>query len=111
MESERSILVGGITRRTALKLLASGTTMALLAACGSAATPASSTPPSSGAASSAPTSSVAPTSSAASSAPATSAPASSTATGGAANSGGTLRVAVQDIGTENMDVILSAPNY
>src|SRR5579859_4691168 len=106
MERGRSSVSGGITRRTALKLLASGSVLALLGACQSAGAPASSTPPSSGAASTA-----APASSAATSAPASTAPASSTAAGGAAQTGSTLRVAVQDISTENMDVILAAPNY
>src|SRR5579871_916645 len=105
MEREQSILRGGITRRTALGLLASGSTAAFLAACASVATPASSAPTSSAQATSA-----APASSAASSATVSSAPASSTLASSASNTGGTLRVAVGDVGTENMDVILAAPN-
>ncbi len=80
---------GGVNRRMALRLLASGGAMALLAACGPVAPPASSAPPST----------VQPSTAG------TPAPAS-----GGPKTGGTLNFTLADLGTENNDVILAATN-
>jgi len=86
----------GISRRTALRLLALGGATALMAACGPAGQPGQT-----------PAGANAPTGTAAAGAPAaTAAPASGVST----TSGGTLNVAIADLGTENNDVILAQPN-
>jgi peptide/nickel transport system substrate-binding protein len=78
-----------LSRRTALRLLAAGGAAALLSACGGAGTPPASTAatnPTQGASQAA-------------------APAST-----AAKTGGTLNVALSDLGNENLDVILASTN-
>jgi peptide/nickel transport system substrate-binding protein len=95
MEREQQIYSRGLNRRAVVRLLAFGSATALLAACGPAVQP-ESTPVS------APANAAVPTASG----PApTRAPAA-----GAPTSGGTLNVAIADLGTENNDVILAQPN-
>ena len=92
MERDESSLSGGISRRRALRLMAAGGATALVVACGPAAAPPSTAPAN-------PTVGTAPAS----------APASTPASA-AAKTGGTLTVALSDLATENMDVILAATN-
>ncbi len=116
VQHKQPILDTGITRRGALRLIVSGGAMAVLAACSASTT----APAAGGAATSAPAATTAPASAAApTSAPAaTTAPASGAAPAAttapaqasASTSGGTLNVALADLGTENMDTILAAPN-
>src|SRR5215831_18585650 len=97
MERDQFQPRGAITRRTAFRLLAASSAVALLAACrGSSAVPASTSvaSPTQGASQAA-----APASGA------TTAPAST-----AARTGGTLNVALSDLGNENLDVILASTN-
>jgi peptide/nickel transport system substrate-binding protein len=92
MERDESSPSAGISRRRALRLMASGGAMAMVVACGPAVAPPST----------APASPTLGTSTA-------SAPASTPASA-AAKTGGTLAVAVSDLGTENLDVILASTN-
>src|SRR5262249_6074385 len=89
MEHDQFLLGMHLSRRTALRLLAAGGAGALLAACGGPGPPPAST---------AVSSSTRETSQ-------TSAPASA-----AARTGGTLNVALSDLGNENLDVILASTN-
>src|SRR5262245_31946462 len=85
MERDEFLRSGTISRRSALRLLAASGAVALLAACRGAGP--------------------APAATAATSATQASAPASS-----AAKTGGTLNVALSDLGNENLDVILASTN-
>jgi peptide/nickel transport system substrate-binding protein len=90
MERDQFLPSGGFSRRTALRLLAAGGATAVVAACGrSTEVPAATRPDTS------------PTQ------PASQAKAPA---GTAAKTGGTLNVALSDLGNENLDVILAAPN-
>jgi peptide/nickel transport system substrate-binding protein len=116
---EQSLLNRGISRRTAMRLIVSGGSMAILAACsGSTPPPSTSAPPTSlaPAATTAPAT-VAPTSAPAAvakpaAAAATSAPAAVAAPAQPASgaTSGTLNVALADLETENLDTILAQPN-
>lgn len=118
-EREHPPLNGGISRRTALRLMAFGGSVAILAACGPSSAPVA--PPTSAPAAApttAPAAAPKPTSAsaAATTAPAaagqpTTAPAATAAAQPAASTGtGTLNVAIADIETENLDTILAQPN-
>jgi peptide/nickel transport system substrate-binding protein len=88
MERDESSLSGGISRRSALRLMAAGGATALLFACGPAGAPPSTAPTS----------------------PIVGASQASTPATAAAKTGGTLTVALSDLGNENLDVILAATN-
>src|SRR5207248_11118984 len=91
----------GIGRRTAFRLMATGGAVARLAACGgSTAAPASSVPASSPQAGASP----------ASPKPSAAAAPASGAAGTSAKTGGTLNVALPDLGSENLDIILASTN-
>ncbi len=116
--AEQSLLNLGMSRRTALRLLVSGGSMAILAAC-SASTTAPAAPTSAAAAAptaapkptSAPVATTAPTAAPVAAAKPTLAPAPTTAPAQAsAGAAGTLNVALSDLATENLDTILAAPN-
>ncbi|MBV9894913.1 MAG: ABC transporter substrate-binding protein [Chloroflexi bacterium] len=121
MDRAHSLLNAGISRRTALRLMASGGSMAILAAC-SAPAPAPAPPPTAPAATSAPAAAPAakPTTAAAATTAPAAAPAAQPTTAAAATTapaaasgaktGGTLNVALADLATENLDTILAAPN-
>ncbi len=99
MEHDQLPPSGGISRRTTLQLLVAGSAMALLAACRGAATaPPSSTPAS--------------LTQGTSQAGAPAGTPASVAAGAPASSpnGGTLTVALSDLGNENLDVILASTN-
>src|SRR5690349_21666040 len=121
VERERSVLNSGINRRSALRLIVSGGTLAVLAACsGSPSAPPTSAPatsapaattapaaaPPTGAPQAAPTTATAPASNAAPAAATTPPAQAAASTAG----GGTLNVPLADLGTENLDTILAAPN-
>src|SRR5262245_55749605 len=90
MERDPFLPSGDISRRTALRLLAASGVVALLAACrGAGPAPASNAP---------------------ASPPQASTPASAPASSAAKTTGGTLNVAVSDLGNENLDVILATTN-
>src|SRR5262252_1304317 len=100
-ERDQSLVNSGISRRSALRLIVSGGSMAILSACGAPTT--APAPPTS-----APAATTAPAQPAAKP---TSAPAPTTAPAtAAAKTGGTLNVALADLATENLDTILAAPN-
>jgi peptide/nickel transport system substrate-binding protein len=118
-QPENTRLSEGLSRRTALRLIVSGGSMAILAACGGGAPAAPTSAPAAApttapAAAAKPTSAptAAPTTAPAAAAKPTSAPAAAATTAPAvsANAGGTLNVALADLETENMDTILAQPN-
>jgi hypothetical protein len=93
MEHEKAVPTRAVSRRTALRMLASGSVIALMSACGAPAPTAS------------PTTAPAP-SNQKPGAPSTATTAAASATG----SGATLNVTFADLGTENMAVIGSVTN-
>jgi peptide/nickel transport system substrate-binding protein len=117
-DREQSLLNPGISRRTALRLIVSGGSMAVLAACAQATpAPTTSAPPTSApVATTAPPAAAKPTSApAATTAPAAAAKPATAATTAPAQAAsgktsGTLNVALADLETENMDTILAQPN-
>lgn len=96
MERDQSFMGGGISRRAALRLVAASGAVALLAACQGVGAPAAPTAPA--AATPAPAKPAAP------------AAAPTTAPATKAGGGGTLTVALSDLGNQNLDVILASTN-
>ncbi len=94
MESDQSLSSRGISRRTALRLVAASGAVALLAACQGAGTPPAAT--TAAGATQAP--------------PKAGAPASTPAAAATKAGVGTLTVALSDLGNQNLDVILASTN-
>ncbi|MBV9577773.1 MAG: ABC transporter substrate-binding protein [Chloroflexi bacterium] len=122
-EHEQSLLTRGISRRSALRLIVSGGSMAILAACSGAPTvPPASAPTSAPGATTAPAAAAAPQPTTASAAAAVAQPTTASASGttapgqaaagaqGTTATSGTLNVTLADLATENLDTILAAPN-
>jgi peptide/nickel transport system substrate-binding protein len=94
MERDQSLSSGGISRRTALRLVAASGAVALLAACQGAGTPPAAT-----------------TAAGATQAPPKAGAPASTPVAAATKAGvGTLTVALSDLGNQNLDVILASTN-
>ena len=110
MDREQSLPGGGVRRRTVLRVLTSGSVLALLAACSAPASGPSSPAQSASTGTGGPATAATSVPASTASAPATATSTASAPATSAGTTSGSLSVTLADLGTENHDVIVSALN-